>query len=275
MAVNPIKVWNGTAWEYTGPVVAAPPVKYQATQPSSPATGDVWVESDVDVATFDPSQIVRGGAYTDEAARSSAITSPVTGMITYVGDTGTDSPASTIPQIQAYNGSAWQNTDGLTLLANVTASAAASVSIDNVFSSTYDHYRLIWTQDATLANGAAYIKYRNGSGDVSTAKYAYQRIYAFGTTIGADSVADNTIGFLGSLDGSGPTNVKRFLVADIHNPFISTSSTSATVYAATGQTVINLTHSNYNQADSFTGLKLSMQSSNTTGNIRIYGYRNA
>ncbi len=215
------------------------------------------------------------GAFTNEAARTLGIPTPTTGLVTYVGDTGTETPASTIPQLEMYNGSTWQTPYGLTLLTNVTASAAASVIIDNVFSATYDHYRLIWTQDATLANGAAYVLWRNPSGDVITAKYAYERIYAFGTTVGADSIADNTIGFLGSLDGSGPTNVKRVLTVDIHNPFIATASTSAMAYAGTGQTVINITHSNYNQAQSFTGLKLSMQSSNTTGNIKIYGYRNA
>jgi hypothetical protein len=229
--------------------------------------GEVLTASDVNTYLMEQSVMYFAGT----AARSSAIPTPSTGMTSYIGVTGTAS----IPQLETYTGSAWQTPYGMTLVANVTASAAASVIIDNVFTATYDHYRLIWTQDATLANGAAYIKWRNGSGDVNTAKYAYQRMYAFGTTIGADSIADNTVGFLGSLDGSGPTNVKRFLVADIHNPFISTSSTSATVYAATGQTVVNLTHSNYNQAESFTGLKLSMQSSNTTGNIRIYGYRNS
>jgi len=50
MAV-PIFVWNGTAWEATGPTIPANPIKYQASAPSSPSTGDIWVDSDADVTT--------------------------------------------------------------------------------------------------------------------------------------------------------------------------------------------------------------------------------
>jgi len=50
MAV-PIYVWNGTAWESTGPTIPANPIKYQASAPSSPSTGDIWVDSDADVTT--------------------------------------------------------------------------------------------------------------------------------------------------------------------------------------------------------------------------------
>ena len=50
MAV-PIFVWNGSAWEATGPTIPANPIKYQASAPSSPSTGDIWVDSDGDVTT--------------------------------------------------------------------------------------------------------------------------------------------------------------------------------------------------------------------------------
>jgi len=50
MAV-PIYVWNGTAWESTGPTIPASPIKYQASAPSSPSTGDIWVDSDADVTS--------------------------------------------------------------------------------------------------------------------------------------------------------------------------------------------------------------------------------
>jgi hypothetical protein len=49
MAAVPIYVWNGTAWQETGPTIPASPIKYQASAPSSPSTGDIWVDSDADV----------------------------------------------------------------------------------------------------------------------------------------------------------------------------------------------------------------------------------
>jgi hypothetical protein len=51
MAAVPIYVWNGTAWQETGPTIPANPIKYQASAPSSPSTGDIWVDSDADVTT--------------------------------------------------------------------------------------------------------------------------------------------------------------------------------------------------------------------------------
>ena len=49
MSAVPIYVWNGTAWQETGPTIPASPIKYQASAPSSPSTGDIWVDSDGDV----------------------------------------------------------------------------------------------------------------------------------------------------------------------------------------------------------------------------------
>jgi hypothetical protein len=51
MPAVPIYVWNGTAWQETGPTIPANPIKYQASAPSSPSTGDIWVDSDGDVTT--------------------------------------------------------------------------------------------------------------------------------------------------------------------------------------------------------------------------------
>jgi len=51
MAAVPIYVWNGTAWQETGPTIPASPIKYQASAPASPSTGDIWIDSDADVTT--------------------------------------------------------------------------------------------------------------------------------------------------------------------------------------------------------------------------------
>ena len=51
MAAVPIYVWNGTAWQETGPTIPASPIKYQTTAPTSPSTGDIWIDSDADVTS--------------------------------------------------------------------------------------------------------------------------------------------------------------------------------------------------------------------------------
>ncbi len=55
---KPAYVWNGTAWEAIGPVIPASPFFYQATAPTSPATGNVWTNS-----TTKATQIWNGTAW--------------------------------------------------------------------------------------------------------------------------------------------------------------------------------------------------------------------
>lgn len=42
-------IWSGTEWVAIGQEAVVAPVSYQATAPSSPATGDIWIDSDDEV----------------------------------------------------------------------------------------------------------------------------------------------------------------------------------------------------------------------------------
>jgi hypothetical protein len=61
MTTRPGYVWDATAseWVEIGQAAVVSPFKYQATAPSSPATGDIWIESDVDVPSIDSAQFLR------------------------------------------------------------------------------------------------------------------------------------------------------------------------------------------------------------------------
>ena len=52
-------IWSGTEWVAIGQEAVVNPFYYQATAPTSPATGAIWVESDVDVPSIDSSQFLR------------------------------------------------------------------------------------------------------------------------------------------------------------------------------------------------------------------------
>jgi hypothetical protein len=56
---RPGYIWSGTEWIAIGQEAVLAPVSYQATAPTSPATGDIWIESDVDVPSIDSSQFLR------------------------------------------------------------------------------------------------------------------------------------------------------------------------------------------------------------------------
>jgi hypothetical protein len=46
---RPGYIWSGTEWIAIGQEAAVAPVSYQATAPTSPATGDIWIDSDDEV----------------------------------------------------------------------------------------------------------------------------------------------------------------------------------------------------------------------------------
>ena len=52
-------IWSGTEWIAIGQEAVVNPFYYQATAPTSPATGAIWVESDVDVPSIDSAQFLR------------------------------------------------------------------------------------------------------------------------------------------------------------------------------------------------------------------------
>jgi hypothetical protein len=273
MAVNPIKVWNGTAWEYTGPVVAAPPVKYQATAPTSPATGDVWVESDYDVASVDPSKLLTGGVYTNESTRSAAIPTPTTGMVTYVGDTGTESPSSTIPQLEAYTGAAWQNLGGMTLLASTGNLSGTTIALDNVFTSQYENY-VINITDINMGNNGAGLQFqfRNGSSTISTSSYINH-------ILGLDTSANNFVGTFGYYYMNAFASDFGSANITIQNPVSTGNGRTAmhTAFGYNGNQIYRTGGMRFTSTTSANGFILSSSGANGINNarIRVYGMRNS
>jgi hypothetical protein len=59
MTTRPGFIWSGTEWVAIGQEAIVNPFYYQATAPSTPSTGDIWIESDVDVPSVDSAQFLR------------------------------------------------------------------------------------------------------------------------------------------------------------------------------------------------------------------------
>ncbi len=55
MTTRPGYVWDATAseWVEIGQAAVLAPIKYQTSAPSSPATGDIWIDSDDEVPSVD------------------------------------------------------------------------------------------------------------------------------------------------------------------------------------------------------------------------------
>jgi hypothetical protein len=221
--------------------------------------GDVLTASDLQSYAVDQSVMYFAGT----AARSSAIATPTTGMTTYIGTTGT----AVIPQIESYTGAAWQSLGGLTQVANVTVSAAASVTIDNVFTSAFQNYRIIWRPSA--GSGVMNLETRTAGATNSLNYFTAVWGYAYtGATAGIFQNNTSTFQFLPAF-----TAERSSWICDVIDPK-ATVATNFQSFGSTGDAYYHGTCMFLNSA-SVDGVRISTATGTFSGSIRIYGYRNS
>jgi len=165
---------------------------------------------------------------------------------------------------------------GLVLLNTTSFSAVASQSFNNVFSATYDNYRIVVNVSGNSNNdGDQYLRLRSSGTDLTASSYAYTSWIKR-----ADTAADvswtaspSTFIKLGAQD-----NVEKqgqaYLI-DIISPFltqwtkftgtiVSQNDTSAFIGGSVGGLVFVTT--------SYDGFTLITQNGTFTGTVSVYGY---
>lgn len=149
---------------------------------------------------------------------------------------------------------------------NITFSGASSITIDGVFSSTYQNYRYL-IDAVGSANQACQFRFRNSGGDVTGGFYGGGHYVTYTGTSGLVSANNASAIDVGAF-GTNGGNVS----ADIHNPFSTTGSTSIfgqnwyPVSAYTMAWGYAITPNN------FTGFRINPASGTLSGTLRIYGY---
>jgi hypothetical protein len=152
---------------------------------------------------------------------------------------------------------------GMVLLNTTSFSAVTSQSVNTVFSSSYDNYRIIIK--TTASNDSVTFKLRVSGVDAST-NYQYQTLQANSTTIsGARSSAQTSFNI-----GAAGTN--SLLTIELGSPAIAEQTTFVcnTAYNQTNNQVFlsNGLHSTATAYDGFTFACIS----NMTGSVSVYGY---
>jgi hypothetical protein len=231
--------------------------------------GEVLLAQDVNDFLMD--QTVMN--FTTVAARSSAIPTPTTGMVSYVGDTGSDSATNAtivdVPQIQAYTGSAWQNVDGLTLVAKATiGTTVSSVVMNNVFSANFDNYRIVLSGGAgSTTNIIVLFRFDAVASGYSSTQIGFG---SFGVAGSGSVVGGATdLGF-----GESETNYLQGC-ADVFDPFLTRFSgfSSMAVYNQANNNS-RLYSGRLNTLTSYTGFTIFPNAGTITGGtIYVYGYR--
>ena len=217
--------------------------------------------------------------FATSTARGTAIPSPTDGQYTYLQDTNTT---------QFWNGSAWQTaglTPGLNLvtptsIANsggsasltgsaVTLSGVTSVSLNGVFTSTYENYRIIMTGTGTASQNLQ-MRFRIAGTDTTATNYAYQRLLVNGSTAGGSRTTSTQ-----QLQVGGVATGWAINVLDLANPQM-TSATTMRAYAGYSEAGAYMQDATgaYSLTTSFDGFTYFPDAGTISGIIRVYGYQN-
>jgi hypothetical protein len=226
--------------------------------------GEVLTASNVQNYLMDQSVMVFGGS----AARSSAIGTAnfEEGMVSYLTDTD---------KVEAYNGTNWVSvapttSQGLTLINTTSFSAVASQSINDVFSTTYDYYKILMTYVCSTGDNELRIRYRVSGADNSNSVYDNQRILGENTTIAAQQETAQT-----SNRFAIQSTIQSVAEGIIYNPFKTARTyhnTTSSFPNSAGNPRLALYAGVHEEDTSFTGFTLISSSGTTTGTISVFGF---
>ena len=215
------------------------------------------------------------GATVGLAADRTALTSPFAGMQFFETDT---------KALYLYNGSAWVsmlNTNtppGLVFINKTTFSTVATVTIDSIFTSTYENYRLVITANNTSGSPQAFTMQARAAGsDIAAANwYTAGKGRTSGSVDWNDAQGGVAAVILGYVSWAGYE--QSGIVVDLCGPQISgryTSHTAQSAWISGGGAITMASYGAvYNTGTAFDGAKFATQGGgNTSGTISVYGYR--
>ena len=154
---------------------------------------------------------------------------------------------------------------GLVLLNTTTFSGVSSQSVNDVFSATYESYRLVFNYSGTI-NTTARLKFRVAGADNSTNNYYTQTATLSGTSVTASLDGATTTGILIGNHVGAP----MLSSYDLGNVF-ATQKTQITGMRAVDSNC-ELKNGVFDATTSFTGFTIIPASGNITGSVSVYGY---
>jgi hypothetical protein len=187
-------------------------------------------------------------------------------MLTYNKDTD---------QLELYDGSAFGpvgSDSGLIHIETVSMSAVASQSLNDVFSATYDNYKIILSSESGSGLVTVRLRLRVGGSDDSTANYNFTQLDANGTSVGGLRSTGQT-----STDiALASTDVGQNASIEIYRPNLTQPTSLVSTIVARLNSPFGRTYfSEHVVSTAFTGFTIFPSASNITGSVSVYGYAKA
>lgn len=205
-----------------------------------------------------PLLTTRAGASSKAYGFGSAVSEELGGMVlitpTSIASTGTGNSSSI-----GANGS-------------VTFDTCATLSLNGVFSATYDNYMIVMRNSANQADNI-YFRLRSGGTDNSTASsYVYQQLDASSTTVdGSRTTSNQALVHLGG-------NVQRAGVEiNLYGPYLAQPTAGRAVNVWDSSSARLTDHAfTHNQSTAYDGFSLIPGATTTiTGLVSVYGLKGA
>ena len=163
-------------------------------------------------------------------------------------------------------------TGSATALGTVSFSGASSVSLNNIFSSTYQNYRIILTLTAKSVTDELWMRLRSSGTDSTGTNYNLAGYYAGTPGVGNGSLSTQTKWtFYGINSAAAGRNI---FPIDMANPFLAQETTGSCSTASQGTTGfywqgLGFLH---DAGTSYDGLTFLSQTGTFAGDISVYGY---
>jgi hypothetical protein len=162
---------------------------------------------------------------------------------------------------------------------NVSFSGSSTVSVNGVFSSAFDNYKLVINMTNNSVNGSLYLRMRTAGTDNSSANYTFAGLnsYSGSSITSAITSAGTTAYFIVSnMDTANYSNMP--VTFDILQPFLSyrTAYYGFLPNPVSPQSYFCYVGGAMSVTTSYDGFSILNGSGGTiSGNLRVYGYRNS
>jgi hypothetical protein len=164
---------------------------------------------------------------------------------------------------------------GLHLLNTTSFTTQSAIQIDNVFTSTYDNYRVVFKSSACSAtNVSINLRLVNGTSPITTSLYYYAAVGYTATGSSASTVGNPLSSFNLAQSSTSVGDIAAFS-ADIIDPQIALKTKILwQSYNFNGATTFSYNGGGeYDESTQVEGLQVFPASGTFSGTISVYGYR--
>jgi len=246
------------------------------TAPASPVSGNLWLNTNDGVlfVYYDDGDTSQWVEVKSNTASGSKVAARVDALELSDATINRSGLVPVLPGTVAV-GSGSASVDSLGVVSFSTTTSASAVSLNNVFSSQYRNYQIVFQPITNSAQTNFYLRLRAAGTDNTSSNYRYAGVASAWTGSQASWNSTGTTVFdLGAKptrtnDYMGTTNI------ELMSPFI-TNVTSANWRGITdnGSVIYGLHVAGYHTAStSFDGFTIYPGNGTFTGTIQVYGYR--